>query len=100
MGPKNVTLIKSLFYELWLIYDNACLGTYDAFVHCSAKKAFIIAYFFKLQFCISLEVSTYLGNKNILLFSSFWCTNGFSVIASLVKIDYQTVFVRIQNKYQ
>ena len=47
MGPKNVTLIKSLFYELWLIYDNACLGTYDAFVHCSAKKAFIIAYFFK-----------------------------------------------------
>ena len=42
MGPKNVTLIKSLFYELWLIYDNACLGTYDAFVHCSAKKAFIM----------------------------------------------------------
>ena len=37
MGPKNVTLIKSLFYELWLIYDNACLGNYDAFAHCSAK---------------------------------------------------------------
>ena len=25
-GTQNVTLIKSLFYELWLIYDNACLG--------------------------------------------------------------------------